>query len=160
MHLHLKIIGTLLITLALIHIIFPKYFNWDKELGSLSLINQQMMMVHTLFISLTIFLMGLLCWTSTNELIDTNLGKKISFGLGIFCTTRLLIQFLGYSSKLWKGKAFETSVHILFILLWAYLSFIFWTIALINKPQLQLSIIGCRQMIPIEVRWCLLNFFY
>lgn len=131
MNFNLKIIGILLIALALVHVIFPKYFNWDKELGSLSLINRQMMVVHTFFISLLVFLMGLLCLTSSNELIDTNLGKKISLGLGIFWTLRLIIQFFGYSSKLWKGKAFETTVHILFTFLWAYLSFIFWTIALI-----------------------------
>ena len=69
MDLHLKIIGILLITLALVHIVFPKYFNWEKELGSLSLINRQMMTVHTFFIALMIFLMGLLCLTSSNELI-------------------------------------------------------------------------------------------
>jgi len=129
MQLHLKIIGVLLICLALVHVIFPKYFNWDKELGSLSLINRQMMIVHTFFISLVILLMGLICLTSTNDMIDTNLGKKISLGCATFWTARLVIQFFGYSPKLWKGKAFETSVHILFIFLWLYLSFIFWTIA-------------------------------
>src|ERR1700733_6501317 len=115
MHLHLIIIGILLIALALLHIIFPKYFNWEEELSSLSLINRQMMTVHTFFISLVVFLMGLLCLTSSNELIGTNLGKKISLGLGIFWITRLFIQFFVYSTKLWKGKTFETTVHILFI---------------------------------------------
>ncbi len=129
MYLHLKIIGILLIALALIHVIFPKYFNWDKELNSLSLINRQMMTIHVIFIALTVFLMGLLCLTSSNELINTDLGKKISLGFALFWTIRLLIQFFGYSSKLWKGKTFETGVHILFILLWTYLSFIFWIIA-------------------------------
>jgi hypothetical protein len=129
MHLHLKIIGILLIGLALIHIVFPKYFKWDKELGSLSLINRQLMTVHTFFIALTVFLMGLLCFTSSAEVISTNLGKKISLGFAIFWTIRLVVQFFGYSSKIWKGKTFETSVHILFIFLWAYLSFIFWVIA-------------------------------
>src|SRR6185436_10050501 len=115
MHLHLKIIGFLLIALAMVHMIFPKYFNWSKELSSISLINRQMIAIHTLFIALTIFLMGLLCLTSVNELIDTNLGKKISMGFGIFWVARLFIQFFGYSSKLWRGKTFETSIHILFI---------------------------------------------
>jgi hypothetical protein len=41
MEIHFKIIGVLLIALALVHIVFPKYFNWDKELKSLSLINRQ-----------------------------------------------------------------------------------------------------------------------
>lgn len=126
MQLHLKIIGILLILLASAHIIFPKYFNWSNELSSLSLINKQMLIVHTFFIALSVFLMGLLCLTSSDELIGTTLGKKISIGLGIFWTTRLFIQFFVYSSNLWKGKAFETTVHILFIFLWTYLSLIFW----------------------------------
>ena len=130
MHLHLQIIGFLLIVLALIHIVFPKYFDWEKELASVSLINRQMITVHTFFIALVIFLMGLLCLVSTNDLIDTRLGKTISFGFGLFWTARLIIQFFGYSSKLWRGKAFETTVHIVFVLLWTYLSIIFWVIAL------------------------------
>ena len=128
MHLHLKITGVLLVALALIHIPFPKYFNWDKELKSLSVINRQMMTVHTFFIALTVFMMGLLCLTSSGELIETNLGKKISLGLGVFWAIRLFIQFFGYSSELWKGKTFETLMHILFSILWAYLSSIFLTI--------------------------------
>ena len=127
MEIHFKIIGVLLIALSLVHIFFPKYFNWNKELKSLSLINRQMMTVHTFFIALTVFLIGLLCLTSSNELVETNLGKKISLGLGIFWTVRLLIQFFGYSTELWKGKTFETVIHIISSLLWTYLSIVFLT---------------------------------
>jgi len=128
MEIHYKIIGVLLIALALVHVIFPKYFNWKEELKSISPINRQMMIVHTFFIALVVFLMGLLCLTSTTELIETKLGKTISLGLGIFWTIRLFIQFFGYSTELWKGKTFETVVHIFFSFLWAYLSVIFlWT---------------------------------
>lgn len=125
MEIHLKVAGIILTTLSIIHLIFPKYFNWNKELKALSLINRQMIYVHTFFIALIIFLMGFLCLTSAEELIHTNLGKKLSLGLGIFWTLRLLIQFFGYSSDLWKGKTFETVVHVFFSLLWAYLSVIF-----------------------------------
>ncbi len=127
MEIHFKIIGVLLIALAFVHIVFPTYFNWDKELKSLSLINRQMMTVHTFFITLTVFLMGLLCLTSSTELNETNLGEKISLGLGVFWTVRLFIQFFGYSTDLWKGKKFETLMHIIFSLLWTYLSIIFLT---------------------------------
>lgn len=126
MEIHFKIIGFLLTTLALVHVIFPKYFNWKEELKSLSLINKQMMTIHTFFVALVVFLMGLLCLTSATELIDTKLGKTISLGLGIFWSLRLIIQFFGYSTKLWKGKPFETMIHILFSGLWIYLSIIFW----------------------------------
>lgn len=125
MEIHFKIIGFLLMTLALIHIPFPKYFKWEEDLKSLSLMNRQMMTVHTFFIALTVFLMGALCLTSTTELIETKLGKTICFGFGIFWTIRLFIQFFVYSPKLWKGKKFETIVHVVFSILWSYLSFVF-----------------------------------
>jgi len=125
MELHYKIIGVLLIALSLIHIVFPKYFKWENELKTLSLINRQMMTVHTFFIALTVFLMGVLCLTSASELIETKLGNKISLGLGVFWGVRLFIQFFGYSSELWKGKSFETTMHIIFSLFWTYFSIIF-----------------------------------
>ena len=126
MWLHYKIIGVLLMTLALLHAFFPKYFNWKAELKSLSLINRQMMMIHTFFIGVVVFLMGLLCLTFTSELLETKLGKTISIGLCDFWLLRLFIQFFGYSSELWKGKRFETAMHIIFSLLWTYLSAVFF----------------------------------
>lgn len=128
MEIHLKIIGSLLIVLALVHVIFPKYFNWGTELQSLSLVNRQMMQVHTFFIALTVFMMGLFCVTSSNEIISTPLGNKIALGLGIFWLIRLFIQFFWYSPKLWKGKTFETAMHIAFTCLWMYLSGVFLSI--------------------------------
>jgi hypothetical protein len=125
MEIHLKVIGIMLVILALVHVIFPKYFNWAEELKFLSLINRQMMVVHTFFIALVVFLMGLLCFSSATELVETQLGKKIALGLLIFWSTRLLVQFFGYSKALWKGKLFETTVHILFSLFWVYLCAVF-----------------------------------
>lgn len=125
MEIHFKIIGVLLMLLALIHIIFPKYFHWKDELQSLSLINREMMTIHTLFIAVVVFLMGLRCLTSATALIETDLGKRISLGLGVFWGLRLITQFFGYSSALWKGKSFETTVHILFSLFWTYLTSVF-----------------------------------
>ena len=125
MELHLKIIGVLLVLLALLHVIFPSYFKWKAELSILSDINRQMMYVHAFFIALVVFLMGILCLTSSTELSTTNFGRKISFGLGIFWLTRLFFQFFGYTSAVWKGKTFETTVHVFFAFLWTYLSGVF-----------------------------------
>ena len=125
MELHLKIIGTLLIILALMHYFFPRYFNWKQELSSMSVINRQLMYVHSFFIAFVIFLMGVLCVTSANELVSTNFGKRISLGLAIFWIVRLCVQFFGYSSKTWKGKSFETGIHIVFSIFWTYVSAVF-----------------------------------
>ncbi len=129
MQIHLKIIGVLFIVLALIHVIFPKYFHWKKELSSLSLVNKQMMEIHTLFIAVAVLLMGILCVCSTTEIVETPLGKKIALGMGVFWFIRLIVQFFGYSSKLWKGKLFETIVHIVFSVFWLYVTVIFFSTA-------------------------------
>jgi hypothetical protein len=125
MDLQLRIIGILLMVLALIHSILPKYFHWKQELSSLALVSRQIMYVHTFFVAFVVFLIGLLCLTSSNELLTTPFGKRMSLGLGIFWTIRLYIQFFGFSSKVWRGKSFETAVHVMFSVFWTYLSAVF-----------------------------------
>lgn len=125
MELQIKIIGGLFILLAFIHIVFPKYFKWKQDLAPLTLINRQMMYVHVFFIALAIFLLGILCVSSSSMLLNTPFGKRISLGLAIFWAARLAVQFFGYSRELWKDKPFETGVHVLFSIFWAYLSIIF-----------------------------------
>ena len=126
----LELCGLLLIGLALLHLIFPTYFHWKEELARISLINRQMMIVHTFFIALTVFLMGLLCVTSADLLTSTPLGKRIALGFGVFWAIRLAIQCFGYSAELWRGKRMETTVHVLFILLWSTLTTVFLRTAL------------------------------
>ncbi|MGO9110020.1 MAG: hypothetical protein ACLP9L_12370 [Thermoguttaceae bacterium] len=128
MELQLKFIGVSLIVLALVHAVFPKYFQWNKDLAGLKRINRQMMYVHAFFVALTVFLMGVLCLTSSFEITGTPLGKKVAFGLAVFWAARLFVQFFGYSSDLWRGKAFETTVHVGFAIFWAYLSAVFTAI--------------------------------
>jgi len=125
LELNLQIIGGVLVGLALLHGIFPKYFRWKEELARLSLINRQMMQVHSFFLALALFLAGLLCLRSAHLLVSTPLGRELCLGLGVFWTARLLVQFFGYSRENWRGKGFETAVHLLFIVLWSYFSTVF-----------------------------------
>jgi hypothetical protein len=125
MELNLRIIGAMLILLAIVHAAFPRRFKWKDELSSLSLINRQMMVVHTFFIALTLLLMGALCIYGSNEIINTPFGRIIALGMFIFWGVRLVFQFFVYSSDLWRGKKFETLIHILFSLLWLYFTVIF-----------------------------------
>ncbi|WP_045465917.1 hypothetical protein [Sporocytophaga myxococcoides] len=125
MELHLKIIGITSMILAFIHVIFPKYFDWENELQSVSLINKQLMYVHTFFIALVVFLFGMFCFFSAEELLNTKLGKQVVLALAVFWGLRMLFQFFVYSPKLWKGKALETFVHIVFSLIWTYFTVVF-----------------------------------
>jgi hypothetical protein len=58
MELYLKIAGILLIVLAVHSHRFPPVFQMEKELSLLSLINRQMMYVHSFFIRLCRFANG------------------------------------------------------------------------------------------------------
>lgn len=126
MDIHLKIVGIIMVILGIIHVIFPRYFNWKEDLKSISLINQQLMYVHTFFVAFFVFLLGLLCLFSPKADFNTPIGSKIALGISIFWGVRLFFQFFVYSSKLWKGKLFETIVHILFSCLWTYFTIIFF----------------------------------
>jgi hypothetical protein len=125
METQLKVIGFLLVVLALLHAGFARYFDWRREFAPVSLINRQMMYVHTFFVAFSVLLMGVLCLTSAPELVGTPLGRKVALGCGIFWLARLLVQFVGYSPQLWRGKRFETIVHVVFVAGWAYLSAVF-----------------------------------
>ena len=121
----IKVIGGLLIILALLHAWFPAYFKWKQDLSSLMLINRQIMQVHMFFIALGVFLMGILCLQSSHELLYTPLGRRLLLGMSIFWGLRLTFQFFVYSSRLWKGKLFETTIHVLFSLFWMYVTVVF-----------------------------------
>jgi hypothetical protein len=128
----LEITGCALIALAMLHAMFPRRFRWREETAGLGLLTRQILYVHTFFIALTVFLVGLLCLTSADQLMQTELGRRISLGLAVFWGIRLVIQFFGYSPVLWRGKRFETSVHILFSLFWAFLTVLFFWIFVVN----------------------------
>ncbi|PVH26903.1 hypothetical protein DC487_04725 [Sphingobacterium corticibacter] len=125
METHIRIAGIISILLATIHIFFPSYFQWKKHLEKWRLIDRQIMLVHTFFIALIIFLTGLLSVTSADVLFKTRLGHQVCCGLGIFWLLRLYFQLFVYSSTLWKGKLRETSIHIIFLMLWVYMSVVY-----------------------------------
>lgn len=128
MILHLKIVGLWLMILGLAHSGFFKYFDWKEQLRPLNLLNRQIYLSHTFFIALIVFLMGALCFFKGNLIIGNELGKLLSLGFSLFWGLRLLFQHFFYSSKLWRGKRFETIVHIGFSLIWLYQTILFFLI--------------------------------
>jgi hypothetical protein len=130
METQIRIAGGLLLALAGLHGVFPRYFKWTESLKSLSLLDRQVMYIHTFFIAFTVALLGILCISSAPDLVHTVLGKRLCMGIGFFWTVRLFVQFWGYSSQLWRGKKMETRVHIVFSFLWTYLVILFFCVGL------------------------------
>ncbi len=122
LQLHIQIIGYIFIVLAFTHLVFPKKFAWRENLKPLSLLNRQLMYVHTFFIALFVLLNGLLFISCADELLSGNrLAKFVNAGFFIFWFLRLLFQHFVYARALWVGKRVETGWHIFFSMLWLYI---------------------------------------
>ena len=127
---HLRALGVIFVLLAGVHGIFPRRFDWARELQRLSLINQQLMTVHTFFIAVVVLLIGVVCVADAEALAGTPLGRHFCAGLAVFWGLRLYAQHFVYSPALWRGKSFETAVHIAFSLLWLWATAVFGIVAL------------------------------
>ncbi len=125
MEVHLRIAGVITVALALMHVGFPRYFGWKADLSPLQAVNRQMVQVHTFFIGFTLLGIGVLCIASAHDLASTPLGRRISGGLAVFWALRLVFQHVVYSPDLWRGKRFETGVHLVFTFLWGYFTTVF-----------------------------------
>lgn len=123
---HLKIAGATLIFLALSHFFFDARFHWREETARMSRLNQQIFYVHNFFITLTVFLMGVLALFGTRALLEpTLLGRYVCGALAVFWAARLFCQFGVYDANLWRGRRFETAMHWLFALGWTYYTLVF-----------------------------------
>ena len=120
---YVRVAGALQIALAMAHVFFPKRFNWKEELSRLSLLNRQIFLVHTAFISLMLLMMGALSLFATETLLHSGrLSRLVLGGFASFWCLRLVFQWFVYDRRLWLGHRFNTIVHFLFTALWLYLA--------------------------------------
>jgi hypothetical protein len=117
---HLRAVGAMLLLLAGLHALFPRWLAWREELPRLSLLNRQIFVVHTLFIVLVLALTGLLSLCMAPELIDGRLANSVCWGLAVFWGARLAVQFCVYDARLWRGSAARTVIHGCAAGVWAY----------------------------------------
>jgi hypothetical protein len=119
----LKIAGLWLLFIVAIHPYVARTYQWRAEAGRMSLLNRQIFGVHAFFIALMVGMMGLLLTLGTKLLLDgTTLARVVLLGLATFWAARLAIQIFVYDSSLWRGRRFETAMHIVFCAMWAYIT--------------------------------------
>lgn len=123
LHLHLQIVGVLLVLLGLSHAFFNRYFGWHAELAGVSLLTRRVFFVHTFFIGLGVVLAGVGSFLCADSLLRPSpLSRAILAGMAAFWLCRLLAQFCAYDSAIWRGNRFRTWMHVAFSLLWCYVS--------------------------------------
>jgi len=123
---HLRIVGVLMAALVLVNLCVPAHLRWREELARLSLVNRQIVQVHSAFIVLTLGLLSALLLTTAGALLEPSpLGRAVLLGLTVFWTARLLIQWFFYSPEIWRGDRFRTAIHYAFSATWAYVAAVF-----------------------------------
>jgi hypothetical protein len=121
---HLRVVGGCLLALALAHPYFGRHLNWNADAARLSPVNRQVFHVHTFFICLTLLMMGALALFFPETLTTpTPLARLVLIGHTAFWAIRLFFQWFVYDTALWRGHRLNTAAHLLFTLLWAYITF-------------------------------------
>ena len=135
--LHLRIVGVLLLALVALNLYVPRRFNWKHELASLSLLNRQIFQVHAAFICVILVMFAGLALLYPRELLEpAPLARAILAGLAAFWLLRLLTQWFVYDRRLWRGRRFETTVHLVFTGVWTYFAVTFAAALCVNLRSL------------------------
>ncbi len=121
LELNFRLMGLTQVALALIHLGFERRFEWKRDLAGISLLNRQLMYVHTFFVAFAVFLMGCLNLFAPDALLTpSRLSVWVSVGLTVFWAARLYTQFLVFDRRLWLGRGFETVAHVVFGFAWLW----------------------------------------
>jgi len=128
----LRVAGALLLVLAASHALFPKRLGWKEDLERLTPLNRQVFLVHTFFIVLVVSMMGVLSLAFAELLVAPSpLARFVLAGLTLFWAARLFVQWFVYDASLWRCDRFNTMVHVVFSILWTYLTAVYgaalWT---------------------------------
>lgn len=130
---HLQVAGALQIGLAMLHLFFPRRFQWKEELARLSLLNRQMFLVHTFFVCVILLMIGSLSLFAPQTVLQpTPLSRLVLGGFAIFWALRLIFQWFIYDSRLWRGDLFKTLVHGLLTVVWTYLASVYAAVLLLQ----------------------------
>ncbi len=114
----------------------PYRLNWKKDLQQLMPFNRKLLWVQSGFTVLTIVAFGILTLVLHRELLR---GDRAALGLasfiGLYWTTRILVDFLYFSHADWpKGTAFVVGHFLLtllfFVLAASYISLFVWHVRL------------------------------
>jgi hypothetical protein len=120
---HLRVVGVLLVMVGLSHLFFNRFFGWGTELKSVSLFTRQVFYVHTFFIGLGVVMAGVGSFVYAGALLRPEaLSRAILAGMAAFWLCRLLAQFFVYDTAIWRGDRFRTSMHVVFSVLWTYVT--------------------------------------
>jgi len=122
----LRMGGTMLLFLAVLHEPICRRLKWREESSLLSPVNAAVFRVHALFIGVILVLMGLPCLADPGIFLEkSRAGAWLAWTFAAFWTARLYAQWFVFPQTLWRGKQTETRIHFIFSALWLFLASLF-----------------------------------
>lgn len=101
------------IMIAVLNMRMDKLLKWNHELKDVSLLLQEVFVVHKWFITITLLIFGVVTLRFASEIGSASfeMTRWFAAGIGIFWGIRTLIQWFYYSGSHWRGQAGRTAIH-------------------------------------------------
>lgn len=126
LNLLLQVAGTALISLCLAHFYFARLLDWEGDLKSLKPINQQVFFAHTVFLTIGMAMLGIVCIFYPAELTNkSTLGAISALCFAMCWLSRLIFQFVVFTSAFTEDTRLEKSLRLAGTLLWLFLTVLF-----------------------------------
>jgi hypothetical protein len=120
---NLRLAGAAMLVLAALYPLYPKRFRWADQLQRVELLTRQVFWVHIGFVVLLLVLQGVLLLGFAEVLLEPNrAATALLVGIVAFWGYRLVAQLLVYDRRLWRGNRVHTVVHVVFTLLWLWIT--------------------------------------
>lgn len=126
LNLLLQIAGAAMICLCLAHFYLAQLLDWKRDLKSLKPINQQVFFAHTMFLTIGMAMLGFVCIFYPQELTNKSTLAAISALCFALCwLSRLIFQFVVFTSALVEDSRLEKILRLAGTLLWFFLTALF-----------------------------------
>ena len=126
LNLLLQIAGLAMIFLSLAHFYLARLLDWKSDLGKLKPINQQVFFAHTVFLTIGMTMLGFVCVFYPHELTNKSTLAAISALCFAMCwLSRLIFQFVVFTSALVEDSRLERILRLAGTLLWFFLTALF-----------------------------------
>ena len=118
---HLRVVGGLLLGIAVLGVYVPRHFGWARHIQPLPLLTRQVFVIHCWFVSGVCGLLGLLLSILAPALLAPGaLPRALLIGLLAMWGARMFAQWLFYDARLWRGIPLHTFMHVLFSAIYIY----------------------------------------
>ena len=133
----LRVAGAGMIVLALAHIPMGRHLGWREDAARMSPQSESIFHVHTFFVCVMLIVMGVRALFAPQIFIEpTAAAAWLSWTYAVVWALRLYVQWFVFPRELWRGKSFETAMHLMFTVIWSGLIALFVTCGLVQRGSL------------------------